>query len=287
VRRGLRFFGWLALAALGALILWQGAAEIIEPYYLLYLRSGPEPVEAATAGGTVLRLYADTRPHVGKITGLQKGLVWVQGGQLLVEEGYGFGCPILEVNGQAYVSRHAEVEVSSRGEATRLSKRYTMDTIDTPIRFLRRKYRPVPSLGVVTFHYDIRPDGIIDVGVDFSGVKAEWSRAYLMNEQGARRFTHYWDTNGTRLEAVEIGIWEPAETPPSRACFASNASGSADGSPLRFCVEPGEPTTVYYGRERYNQYNWRGIYTLSWSGIDLEVEGPRQNYAYRIVLEAG
>jgi len=47
-----------------------------------------------------LRLHSDTRPHVGKIAGLQKGLVWVQAGQTLVEEGYGFGCPIVEYNGE-------------------------------------------------------------------------------------------------------------------------------------------------------------------------------------------
>jgi hypothetical protein len=101
-----------------------------------------------------------------------------------------------------------------------------------------------------------------------------------MNEQGANRFAEYWDTLGRRLEADQIGIWEPSDLSPQRACF-----GDRD-SRLSFCVEPIDPAVVYYGRERYNQYNWRGIYYLSWSGIDLQVEGPRETYRYRILLEA-
>lgn len=272
----------LACVALGALLIWKGTAELIEPHFLLWLQPRLPFLDAPAVAGTSFRLYGDTRPHVGKIAGLQKGLVWMRGRRSLAEEGYGFGCPIVAFEGQAYVSRRAEVERVALGEGSyRLIKRFEMDTVDTPIQFLRRKYRPVPSLGVVACQYDIHPQGVIDVTVDLSGLDVPWSRVYLMNEQGAQHFDRYHDSQGRSLAAEQIGIWEQSATWIERACFDSPRDG------LRFCVEPQPPAGVYYGRERYNQYNWRGIFYLSWSGVDLELSaGAPPTYRYRIALEA-
>jgi hypothetical protein len=256
--------------------------ELVEPYLFLciddWLRPKADPIQTSTVGGTSLRLYPDTRPHVGKIAGLQKGLVWVLDGQELIEEGYGFGCPIIEIDGQAYISRHAETERVIQKDSVRLVKQYTIDTMDTPTRPFQRKYRPTPSLGTVTFFYDIQPEGVIHVAVDFGKLNMTWDRAYLMNEQGSQAFTQYRDETGTVLEAHEIGIWQATEA--GTACFHS------EGDRLSFCIETIEPAEIFYGRERYNQYNWRGVYYLSWSGIDIRVDGPRQRYHYRILLNS-
>ena len=284
----------LALTLAAIFVAWRLTAELIEPHLLLRLRPPSALIEAPGPAGTLLRLHSDARPHVGKISGLQKGLVWVHQGRALIEEGYGFGCPIVMIDGQAYVSRHARIEAvplpggpgpggpgpGGPGAAgTRLIKRYDMDTIDTPIRLLRRKYQPVPSIGVVTVQYDIYPQGWIDVEVDFSQINRDWTQAYLMNEQGARNFVRYSDSSGNDLHAGEIGIWEQIDGPAHRACL-SRQSGD-----LEFCVEPEETPIVYYGRERYNQRNWRGLYYLSWAGVDIELEAPRHAYRYRVVLE--
>jgi hypothetical protein len=265
----------LALLLLG----WKLVAELVEPHFLLWLGPKEPYLEVPSVGGTTLRLYGDTRPHVGKVAGLQKGLVWVRGGRLLIEEGYGFGCPIIEWNGMAYLSQHAETEIVERAEGAQLTKRYTIDTVDTPIQFLRRKYRRVPSLGQVVVQYHIGRSGVIDVEVDFSGLHVAWTRAYVMNEQGARRFVHYTDVTGRALSGSEIGIWEPSERLIPRACFESG------DRQLAFCVEAQPPATVYYGRERYEQYNWRGIYYLSWAGVDIALDAPRDVYRYRVTLE--
>jgi len=231
------------------------------------------------ANGTALRLYQDTRPFVGKIAGLQKGLIWMRGRQMLAEEAYGFGCPIIRYNGLSYNSSHAEIEKGLVGDRIRLTKRFQIDTADTPIQFLRRKYRPVPALGVVAIHYDIDRQGEIDVTIDFTGLTVAWEKAYLMSEQGAHHFTRYWDSNGTERNAAQLGIWQTADPLPAQACFEDRDQA------LRFCIEPQPPATLYFGRERYNQYNWRGIYYLAWSGIDIEID-PTPLYRYRILLEA-
>jgi hypothetical protein len=162
----------------------------------------------------------------------------------------------------------------------RLIKHFEIDTLDTPIRFLRRKYQPVPSMGTVTVQYDIHSNGVIDVTVDLTQIKQGWSRVYLMNEQGADHFRRYTDSSGLDLQADEIGIWAQTDAATHRLCF------SRETRDLQFCVEPGGTPTVYYGRERYWQRNWRGLYYLSWAGVDVQVQAPRQTYKYRILLEA-
>jgi hypothetical protein len=270
---------WFALAA-AVLLIWKLLAEIIEPHVLLWLWPASPSLEADSVAGTTLRLHSDTRPHIGKIAGLQKGLVWVWKDRALVEEGYGFGCPIVEYRGQAYNSKYAAIEEVRLEGCTRLIKRFEMDTVDTPIQFPRRKYRPAPSLGTVTVQYDICPEGAIDIEVDFSQLTVDWTRAYLMNEQGANHFVRYTESGGKELVRREIGIWAQMDEPARNACF------SRERRDLAFCVESANASVVHYGRERYWQRNWRGLYYLSWAGIDLQVEAPREIYRYRITLEA-
>jgi hypothetical protein len=282
MRRTLRL-GCASLAAAGsALLAWLMVAEIVEPHWTLgpaaMVFPRPQPLELPAIEGTMLRLYTDTRPHVGKISGLQKGLVWVAQGREMVEEGYGFGCPIIVIEGKSYNSRHAETEIVSTGPESLVVKRYTIDTLDTPIRLLQRKYRPVPSQGVVSVTYSLKPDGILDIEADFRGLKKAWERAYLMNEQGANHFRYYRDEEGKRYTPAEVGIWELGNT--EQGCFESK-----DGR-YAFCLEPGSADAIYFGRERYFQYNWRGIYYLSWAGVDVVVDGPRDSLGYRVVLLA-
>ena len=114
--------------------------------------------------------------------------------------------------------------------------------------------------------------------VDFSDLHVAWDAAYLMNEQGALNFPVYEDSTGFRQHGDALGIWHPDED--VFGCWISSDEG------LRFCVETEPGRRRYVGRERYNQYNWVGIYYLSWSGIDIELSEPLPEYSYRITVEA-
>ena len=116
----------------------------------------------------------------------------------------------------------------------------------------------------------------IEVEVDLSGLETAWDRAFLMNEQGARFFTRY-EEAGLAVEGEDLGKWQP--TNARQGCVVAD-----DGS-VRFCVETEQEMPRYYGRERYNQYYWVGVYALSWAGIDLELEPPLTRFQYRIVVE--
>jgi hypothetical protein len=278
VRRG------LALAAGLLLLLYVVLKESREPHLWLFvddlLHPKPMPVTLPLSDGLAVRLYTDTRPHTGKVARLQKGLVLVEDfaesqpgdGRERIEEGFGFGLPLVEVAGQAYLSRSAIVE----HEGNRLVKHYLLDTLDTPSGFLRRKYEPVPPIGTVTVTYTLSAGDIL-VAVDLSGLEVAWNRVYLMNEQGARFFTGY-EEPGQFVEGEEFGHWQ--RTAARRGCVV------AGDRSVQFCVETEEAVPRYFGRERYNQYYWLGMYALSWAGIDLALEPPLSRFEYRISVEA-
>jgi hypothetical protein len=268
------------LALLGALfIAFVVLKESREPFLWLFvedvLHPKPEPHTFPLSGGLAARLYADTRPHTGKVARLQKGLILVDGGRELVEEGFGLGLPLVEIEGRAYLSRSATTEYTDGTAGKTLVKRYEMDTLDTPSGFLRRKYEPVPSIGTVTVSYRLGANEI-KVTVDLSGLEAAWDRVYVMNEQGARTFTRY-EEAGLAVEGDAFGKWQP--TTARRGCIV------ADDRSLQFCVETERELPRYFGRERYYQYYPVGVYALSWAGIDLELAYPARRLTYRILVE--
>lgn len=270
IRRGLPLVAGILLLSFVVL------KESREPYLWLYLddilHPKPPPVALSLADGVEVRLYADTRPHTGKVARLQKGLVLVVDGQERIEEGFGFGLPFVGVTGQlAHLSRSATVE--QVGDT--LVKRFQLDTMDTPSGFMRRKYEPVAPVGTVTVSYTVGTEAI-GVVVDFSELEVPWDVAYVMNEQGARAFSRY-EEPGFAAEGEALGRWQP--TTAREGCIVAS-----EGS-LRFCVETAEAVPRYFGRERYNQYYWVGVYSLSWAGIDLELEPADGRFEYRIVVE--
>jgi hypothetical protein len=214
---------------------------------------------------------------VGKVASLQKGPVLIYQGRKLVEEGYGFGLPIVLVDNVAYVSRHATTSLVQQGEQTILVKNYTIDVADRPTRFLKVKYEDVAPLGNVVFSYTVNRPDTIDVAVDFTELDVAWDAVYLMNEQGAINFPIYQDETGQTWHGDDIGIWHP--TDEATGCWLSKETT------LRFCVQTEPGRLKYIGRERYNQYRWTGIFYLSWSGVDIEIVPPLPRYRYTIRVE--
>jgi hypothetical protein len=264
------------LALLGALVLvFLLLKEIQEPYLWLFvddlLDPKPDPQTIPLSRGMAVRLYTSTRPHTGKVARLQKGLVLEVAGSEVIEEGFGFGLPLVEVEGRAYLSRSASVE----REGDTLVKHYQMDTVDTPSGLLRRKYEPVPSIGTVVVSFTVGGDDIHAI-VDLSGLEADWNRIFLMNEQGAQTFSRYREP-GLEVKGDQFGRWQP--TTERRGCVV------AGDDSVQFCVETEDEGLRYYGRERYNQYYWVGVYALSWAGIDLELVPPVNRFEYHIRIE--
>ncbi len=75
------------------------------------------------------RLYRDTRPHCLEIAPLQKGLVLVLDGRELIEEGAGFGLPVVKYEDKTYFSSTAQTSFREEAKPPILTKSFCLDTV--------------------------------------------------------------------------------------------------------------------------------------------------------------
>jgi hypothetical protein len=88
-----------------------------------------KPVTIPLTGQLSLRTYPDSRPHCMETSALQKGLVLMLDGKELVEEGLGFGVPVVKYLDKTYFSSKAKILKQKTSSGYLLKKTYLMDTI--------------------------------------------------------------------------------------------------------------------------------------------------------------
>jgi hypothetical protein len=88
-----------------------------------------EPYTVPLTGRLSVRLYRDCRPSCLETSALQKGLVLVLDGKELIEEGVGFGVPVVKYADKTFFSSKAKVEMQKNGSEYTLKKIYWLDTV--------------------------------------------------------------------------------------------------------------------------------------------------------------
>jgi hypothetical protein len=235
-----------------------------------------------------LRLYDDCRPRCLETAPLQKGLVLLADGEELVEEGMGFGLPVVKFEDKTFFSSKAHVTVEPDGSVT---KEFWLDTVSRKKlwrayidedfysavqglfaeKYLKHKHlsplfnsaMEVRQLlmvhtqfvseaprGVVSVNYQPMPDAV-KVSVDFSGLKLEGARELLvLNEQGATFFANYRDSDGIGLLGSRIGAWDTVAA----------AEASMLNSKVSFSLQSVRGATLFRGWERTkNRFSWAGL----------------------------
>jgi hypothetical protein len=253
-----------------------------------------------------IRAYSDTRPHVGKISDLQKGLVLVCDGTETVGEGTGFGFPVLAYSHETYFSGTSKVRVSRGDGYWLVVKEFTMDRIprnrfrnvrlenrkartlidqlsrlyqEQPLfRFLtlkkltkkmqiRTSFVPANPVGIVAVTYKIRQQDI-RVKADFHNVeKPGLSRVFILNEQGSTFFHRYVDSEGTELIDEGIGAWDRVAGEWGSLNCLENAFG--------FRLWKQDHSILRRGREYVKD-------SLDWTGLDYELAPSRTRFDYKI-----
>ena len=88
-----------------------------------------EHVTAAFSKDIALSIYSDSRPRVGLVGSLQKGLILVQGGKELIGEGLGFGAPVVFYQDRTYFSGSSTLQVFRRKKCTVCVKQFALNML--------------------------------------------------------------------------------------------------------------------------------------------------------------
>jgi hypothetical protein len=76
-----------------------------------------------------VRIYRDCRPIYLETGTLQKGLVLMVDGEELIQEGMGFGVPIVKYADKTFFSSQADVSIRGIGHGIIITKVFTLDTV--------------------------------------------------------------------------------------------------------------------------------------------------------------
>jgi hypothetical protein len=240
-----------------------------------------------------LRLYGDCRPRCLETAPLQKGFVLLADGEELVEEGMGFGVPVVKYADKTLFSHTAHVKTQPDGSVT---KEFMLDTVSRKklgrayidedfydsvrelfaakylkhkrvsplfnwvmetrqLLMVRTQFVTEPSRGKISVNYKWTPN-TIKVDVDFLELKLRGCQELLiLNEQGASFFANYNDTEGAKLVGSMIGAWDAVAA----------AEASMLNSKVSFTLQSVGGATLFRGWERTkNRFSWAGLsYSMS------------------------
>jgi hypothetical protein len=108
------------------------------------------------------------------------------------------------------------------------------------------------------------------VSVDLSGLTVSGvTEVVVMNEQGARCFERYEDSDGVTLRGADIGTWD--DVGAARATYVST------GHQVAFSLAQVPGIRLYRGRELVGE-------RLSWAGFGYSLPPTRRSFEYELTI---
>lgn len=271
-----------------------------------------DPFSFRFSRGLEARIYPDCRPRNMEIADLQKEVVLCHGGDELVEEGTGFGVPVVIYSDAPRFSSTASCYLLDGGEVPIVIKAYEVDTIPAKEscgnrinnavyktfdrQFMRvyigsRHVRPLlDKFILLSSHLSIRSryikvkskgtvivsygfvDGGIEVEVDASGLDVSGCESLELLNEQGPSFFRRY-CDSDGLVLIDGHVG------PWCPVSAREASIYDFGSGFGFAMERKGGAKMFRGREKRSDVSW----------IDLEylLEPKRTSFSYFMKLDAG
>lgn len=131
-------------------------------------------------------------------------------------------------------------------------------------------YVETEPAGVVTVQATAGHPGRVHVAVDLDELHGDGiTEVIVMNEQGARSFDGYRDSDGVALSGSAIGEWHQVRA--AKACFVCSARG------ISFCLGQIPPGRLYRGRELVGS-------RLAWAGFAYVLPPATRRFEYDVAV---
>jgi hypothetical protein len=258
-----------------------------------------------------VRLYSDCRPSYLETAALQKGLVLVYDGRELIEEGVGFGVPVVKYEDKTFFSSKAEVTVQKRDSGYLLTKKFLLDTVSVKklgsasyindklystarktfqLLYLKHKrLKPLFNkameirdlLGVKTEFHTVKPRGTITVTYhcqpDAVKIHADLSNITLSRCQEVLLLN---EQGSSIFQTYTDNTGEKLQGNQIGAwdrVAADNAALLSPDGRVAFCVHGGFGASLFRGWERTRK-------RLSWAGLSYSIQPYNREFDYNISL---
>jgi hypothetical protein len=258
-----------------------------------------------------LRLYRDCRPSCLETSPLQKGLVLLLNGHELIEEGVGFGVPVVKYIDKTFFPSKAQVCIEKSGSEWILKKTFTLDLVsmkklgnaryinDGVYSWLRKafellylKHRKLNSLfnkamelrelfNIKTEFLPVKPRGTIQVTYhcQAQGVKihADFSQLSLKGCQEVLLLNEQGSSFFQRYADSSGEILVGNKIGAWDKVEAKEASLQSGGEYLKFSLQKVEGAQLFRGYERTRE-------RFSWVGLSYAVPPRRRVFEYSVAL---
>ena len=134
---------------------------------------------------------------------------------------------------------------------------------------VQSSFKLSPNRGRVVVDYKIGKNQVL-VKLDFGQLqRANLSKVFVLNEQGAHFFSTYNDSEGLKLVDKDIGAWKNVTANSARISDSENKIGFGLKN-MKGCI-------LRRGRERMKE-------SLNWIGLDYELDPKSYLFEYEIDL---
>ena len=272
-----------------------------------------EPFTLKLSERTELRIYPDTRPRCLEISALHKGLIIVYAGYERVEEGAGFGVPIIKYH-KTYFPSSAQCFIKKNRNSYAIVKTFEMDAVakkkvgkktyldDSLYRFFRKQFERVylsknstalgfflnklmefrKYAGVETEFVKVKSKGKVQVKYEIldRGIHVEVDFANL-EMPGCREILLLNEQGAsffTKYSDSNDQSLSEQQICGWKLVAAKNASLSNQAETLKFTLTNQKPALLFRGREKTKN-------RFCWVGLSYSLSPPQTRFNYEIQIQ--